>query len=360
MKHLPYLILIVLAASCRRSTQETQPVRKDITQAVYASGKLYPLGHYTVFSKIPGYVEQVFVHSGQSVKCGDPLVSVRNETNEMNLESARNLVQLARMQADPGGPVLSGLDQEVRAARARYQLDSVTAMRTTALWNQQATSRQQFDQAQTQFELSRSQYRRALENLTANRERLEVEYRNAVNQLAALTANRTEYRILSVMDGKVYDVIPEVGDLVNAQTPLVEIGDSTRFEVELAVDETDISLLRPGQSVVYTIDAFRDSIFRGTITELFPRVNVLTKSSRVKASFDPPAGTVLYTGMSAEANILITEKKNALVIPKEYLRNGNQVWIKGEERPKTIRKGIEDLQFIEVLDGLSENDVLVK
>lgn len=360
MKRLHLLILPILLYSCSRGGEETQPVRKDLTQAVYASGKLYPIGHYTVYSKIPGYVEQVFVRSGQAIRRGDPLVSVRNETNEMNLESARNLVQLARLQASPQGPVLSGLDQEVRAARAKYQLDSTTAARTAALWSQQATSRQQYDQALTQFEFSRSQYQRAQESYRSNRERLEVEYRNAVNQLEALTANRSEYRILSVMNGKVYDVIPEIGDLVNAQTPLVEVGDSSHFEVELSVDETDIALLHPGQSVVYTIDAYRDSIFRGRITELFPRVNVLTKSSRVKASFEAPPGTSLYTGMSAEANILISEKKNALVIPKEFVKGGNQVRVKGQDEPRTIRKGVEDLQFVEVLDGLNEQDILIK
>ncbi len=360
MKQLLNLTLIILLAGCNRSGQETQPVRKEITQAVYASGKLYPIGHYTVFSKIPGYVERVFVSAGQSVHRGDPLVSVRNETNEMNLESARNLVELAKLQASQHGPVLSGLDQEVRAAKARYLLDSTNATRTASLWQQQATSRQQLDQAQTQFELSKSQFQRAKENYTSNRERLEVEYRNAVNQLEALTANRSEYRILSVLDGKVYDVIPEVGDLVNAQTPLVEIGDSSRFEVELAVDETDIALLHTGQPVVYAIDAYRDSVFHGVISEIIPRVNVLTKSSRVKATFNLSPGVQLYTGMSAEANILISEKKNALVIPKEFVRNGNQVRLKGEDQPRTIRKGIEDLQFIEVLEGLSEQDILVK
>ena len=156
MKQLLNLTLIILLAGCNRSGQETQPVRKEITQAVYASGKLYPIGHYTVFSKIPGYVERVFVSAGQSVHRGDPLVSVRNETNEMNLESARNLVELAKLQASQHGPVLSGLDQEVRAAKARYLLDSTNATRTASLWQQQATSRQQLDQAQTQFKLSKT------------------------------------------------------------------------------------------------------------------------------------------------------------------------------------------------------------
>ena len=87
---------------------------------------------------------------------------------------------------------------------------------------------------------------------------------------------------------------------------------------------------------------------------------MLTKSSRVKATFNLSPGVQLYTGMSAEANILISEKKNALVIPKEFVRNGNQVRLKGEDQPRTIRKGIEDLQFIEVLEGLSEQDILVK
>ena len=138
----------------------------------------------------------------------------------MNPESARNLVELAKLQASQHGPVLSGLDQEVRAAKARYLLDSTNATRTIAsLWQQQATSRQQLDQAQTQFELQKSVPTRKRRIIRATGERLEVEYRNAVNQLEALTANRSEYRILSVPDGKVYDVIPRLATWSTPRRP---------------------------------------------------------------------------------------------------------------------------------------------
>ena len=63
MKQLLNLTLIILLAGCNQKRTGDKPVRKEITQAVYASGKLYPIGHYTVFSKIPGYVERVHLSS---------------------------------------------------------------------------------------------------------------------------------------------------------------------------------------------------------------------------------------------------------------------------------------------------------
>jgi hypothetical protein len=58
--------------------------------------------------------------------------------------------------------------------------------------------------------------------------------------------------------------------------------------------------------------------------------------------------------MSVEANIIIAERKNALVIPREYLIEGTKVKIKDSEQLTTIKKGAEDLEFIEVLEGITK------
>jgi multidrug efflux pump subunit AcrA (membrane-fusion protein) len=356
------LTIAIVAASisgCRQSAT-VKPERRDITQAVYASGKVLPLNHYLLYAKAPGYVEAIHVKAGESVRSGQRLITLRNDVNEFTISSTSNLAALARLNADENGPALSALKQEKEAARARYELDSINFNRNSSLMKDEAISKVAFDQSRTQLDLSRSGYRRAIESYNAAVARYKTEYLNALNQSGSQQSNRKDYDLLSAIDGKVYDVLPNVGDLMGVQSPLIELGDATRFEVELSIDETDIGLLKEGQQVIYGIDAYPDLPLRGVITEIIPRVNVNSKSARVKAGIEVPNDLRLYSGMTVEGNIIIGTRKNALVIPREFVRNGDLVRIAGEDSPRHIRKGFEDLEFVEVLEGLNGDEELKK
>lgn len=353
-------IFIVALLSCGKQKDETTAIRKDIVQAVYASGKLFPKQHYTVVSKFPGYIQQIHVKAGDAVRSGQILLTVRNEIGKLNTMSARNQLLLAEENADVDGTLLTSLKQEVASAESKYKLDSATFARFAVLQKENATSTQAYDQAKTQFDISASNYKKALESFENTRSRLNIELKNARNLLSAQESTENEYTILSVLNGKVYDVVPQVGDLVGPQSPLMEIGDSTEFEVELAVDETDISFLSTGQEIAYSIDAFPGKIFKGRITGLYPKVNATSKTAKVIGSFNYEKGMELYSGMSVEANIVFREKKNALVVPKDFIIKGNKVSVKGKDEQVTLKIGVEDLEYVEVLSGINENDVLIK
>lgn len=354
-----FLLLALVVSSCSKKGNTTYPVKKDITHAVYASGKLFPHNHYTVLSKFPGYVEQIFVKAGDTISVGQPLIAIRNEANDLNISSARNLATLAKDNADENGSVITSLKQEFVAAKSKYELDSVNFLRMEQLWKNSATSKLIYDQSKTQFDASRAVYVKAEQNRINTIARLKVESLNAQNQLNALLSNKNDYRILSVISGKVYDVIPEVGDLVAAPMPLMEVGNASGFETELSVDETDISFLSVGLDVVFNIDAYRDKFFKGKIVSIYPRVNSASKTARVKATFEYEDGVQLFSGMSVEANIIISEKKNALVISREFLKNG-KAKVKGEDNLREVKTGVSDLQFVEIISGVDEKDELVK
>jgi multidrug efflux pump subunit AcrA (membrane-fusion protein) len=162
------------------------------------------------------------------------------------------------------------------------------------------------------------------------------------------------------MNGKVYDIIPKEGELVTTLIMLMEIGDGSQYEVELSVDETDISFLQKGQSIAFTVDAYKDKIFKGKVLEAYPRINQSNKTSKVVSSIALDKNTVVYSGMSVEANIIIAEKKNILVIPREYLVGSNKVKLKSNDELVTIKVGAEDLEYVEVLSGIDENTEIKK
>jgi HlyD family secretion protein len=351
---------ILIFTSCKRSSETITPSRKDLTQAVYASGKIYPLNDYKVYSKLPGYIEKIHVRIGDSVKTGQPLITIKSEVSELNVSTAKNLLDLAQRNASENSAFMNTLKQDVASAKSKYELDSVNFNRYNSLIKDNATSKMSSDQAKTQFEISKQNYLKALNAYSNAKDKIRVELENAKNQYDAQVSNRNDYTITSAVNGKIYDIVPKEGELINTQMVIMEIGDGAHYEVELSVDETDVSLIRKNQEIVYIIDAYKDKVFKGKVIEAYPRINQSNKTSKVVASINLEGGAIIYSGMSIEANIIVSEKNGALVIPREYLIEGNKVKKKGEEELTTIVKGAEDLEFVEVVSGIDEGIEIVK
>lgn len=363
MQNLSCLKFILLAFlpflfSCGKGRRTASPERRDITQAVYASGKIFPLNDYKVYTKLPGYVQKIFVSVNDTVTVGQPLLLIRSEISEINVSTAKNALQLASENASSGSALTTALKADVQAAKSRFELDSINLEKYTNLYRQSATSALQLDQAKTAFTISRSNYLKAKSNLVSTQERLSTEYINAKNQYEAMLTNQQDYTISSVLNGKVYDVMPKEGELVSSQLPILEIGDVSRFEVELNVDEMDVSFLKEGQRVIYQIDAYKNAFLEGTIREIYPRISLGNKTSKVIADLVLPKNIIIYSGMSVEGNIIIRELKDALVIPREFVFDENKVKVKGKDEPVTIKTGIGDLEYIEVLSGIDESSEL--
>ncbi len=346
--------------SCGGGSKTVKPERKDLTQAVYASGKLYPVNDYKVLSKYPGYIKTIHVNVGDTVVAGQPLITIRNDQTEFNTESAKNAMELALKNANPNAPVLMTLKNEMSSTRARYELDSLNYSRYLTLLKQNAGSQLQADQAKVQFEVSKQAWLKSVYNYQSTKDRLTTEAANAELQYKTLLANKNEYVIPAEKKGMVYDIDAKAGEMVSLLKPVMEIGDAEKFELELNVDETDVTLIKEGQEVIFTIDAYGTETFKGTVREIYPRISQSNKTSKIIADIKTGSDKKFYSSLSAEANIIISVKKNVLVIPREYIFEGNKVMVEGKNEPVIIKKGIEDLEYVEVLEGLTENDILQK
>lgn len=363
MKVIKYFFLFCISLSflsCGKKNDSTNPVRKNITQAVYSSGKIYPVNDYKVYAKLPGYVEKIHVNVGDSVKIGQGLLTIKSEVSEKNVEMAKNQYELAQKNAGENSPVLSAVKEDVASARSKYELDSANYTRFMNLSKENATSKLQLDQAKTQFDISRQNFQKAFNNFIGTRDRLRTELENAKLQYEAQTSNQSDYVIASVVNGKVYDIVPKEGELVNNMFMLMEVGDGNKFEVELSVDETDVSFLKNNQEIVYSIDAYKEKFFKGRISEIYPRINQLNKTSKVVATIELDNSVSIFSGMSVEANIIIETKNNVLVIPREFLLDANKVIRKSEGDTVKIKTGAEDLEYVEVVNGIDEQTELIK
>jgi multidrug efflux pump subunit AcrA (membrane-fusion protein) len=347
-----------MGVACSKKDNTIKPQYKELIQAVYASGKLYPVNYYKVLSKYPAYVHQILVKPGQIVKKGQPLAILKNEMLQNNLSAARNTFQLAQKKYNNNSPVLKAALNDMNSLKVKYENDSINYIRISNLYNANASSKQQLDAAKLQFESSKQLFLKSKNNYQILVDNLEAEYKNAEENLKAIENNTQEYIIKSEIDGKVYNVDVQPGDLINPNKVIFEIGDSNQFEVELYVDESDVALLKPMQEVWCSIDAYGDNVFKGTLLEIYPSINQQNKAAKVIAQVNGIENPLC--GMSVEANIIVAKKNKTLVIPREFIVNTNQVKVKGENELRKIKIGISDLDYVEVLEGLSETDVIEK
>lgn len=349
-------MIALLLYSCT-GKEEYVVHRKDLVQAVYASGEVLPVNFYEVTSKIPGIVDSIYVSVGQRVNAGDVLLKIETEVNQLNLQTAKNLYELAKKNASEHSDRQAGLEQKVDAAFAAYQQDSSDYERYKRLNEQNIGTKQTLEQSRLRYQTSKSNYIIARNTLRETRDQLQVELQNARNNYLAQQSMLGDYMLVAAISGKVYDILPSAGEYVTSNHPVIDLGAADSFEVEMLVDETDIILISKGQPVVYELDALEDTAFQGTVKEIYPRINPVDKTAKVVATIDPVAYD-LYPGMSLEANIIIQEKKGILVVPVEYVSMDGTVIVKKGSKKETVKvkTGIRDLKYAEIVSGLEEND----
>jgi multidrug efflux pump subunit AcrA (membrane-fusion protein) len=354
-----FIFFQILILSCKDSRVSIKPSKRNLVFAVFASGKINPKHIYNVVPKVSGYVSKLLVDVGDFVKAGQPLITIRSETNEKNLEVAKNQFILAQKNLSPQSPLLNGARQDVESARLRFQSDSLNFERYRSLMQKKVVAPQQYDQAQTQFEISKRNYEKSRHSLKQIENQVQTEYRNAQLLLESQQSSLSEFTIFSAIDGKVYDLIAKEGELVSMNSPLLVIGDIRYFEAELYIDERDINFIKPEQKVVYEIDAFKGKFFEGQTLKIYQKVNPSNKTCKIIASIQPGEFNFL-AGLSLEANIIIEEKKDVIVLPKSFLIENEKVIRKEKKDTVKIIKGIEDLEYVEVIAGIDEKTEILK
>lgn len=355
-----FLCLVGWLSSCSSNETKIKPQVKDITQAVYASGKIYPVNYYKVNSQIPGYIETILVEVGDTIEKGQPLFRIKNETSELAEKMAGNNLQLAESFAGKTSPLIRAAEAEVMAAEARYQLDSLNFQRQGALRKQGVGTELAFDQAKTSFKNSLQTLKKTREGLLQVKEKAKTDAQNAQTQVQIVREQKGDLIVRSAIKGKVYDILSKVGDYLLPQAVVMEIGALNALEVELAIDETDVTYVRSGQEVVFTAEGYDNKYFTGRVTKIYPKISNLNKSIKAIATIDIPSDVRLYAAATLEANIVYARKKQALVLPK-YLVIRDSVWVKkgvGEEKV-AVKTGVSDVEFVEILSGVSADDEII-
>lgn len=356
MKRLVYIFFLSALISCSQKGERVKPVIQDITESVYASGVVKSRQQYQAFPTVSGIISDIFVKEGDSVLKGTPIMMVFNETSRLSKENA----ELAASYADYGSNAgkLKELKINIELAKSKMQNDSVLLSRQRALFSQQVGTKTELEQRELAFQNSKTNYMAAMLRYDDLNKQLLFASNQAKTNLNISKKLENDFVIKSEIDGRVYAILKEKGEMVSPQTPVAVVGAASDFLLELQVDEYDIVNIKEGQQVLISMDSYKGKSFEARVTKINPIMNERTKTFQVEASFIV-APEVLYPNLTVEANIIIQTKSKALTIPRSFVSGEGYVKTTKGDSIK-VETGLKDFRIIEIVSGIQAETELVK
>ena len=355
-----FLLFTLALANCTNGPDKlsTKARISDITEAVYASVTIRPATTYHPQTSRSGIIEEIFIEEGELVKKGEVLfqLSVSAEVGHRLTNAQLNLGE-AKANFSGKNNLLRNIETEMGSVRDQLALDSTNLARQQRLWKQNIGKKIDLDRASRTYQATLSQLSVLEYNYSQTLLSLENNYRKAASLVAAEQEQILDFRVSAKMDGKVYRIHKEVGELLSPQEQFAEIGSAADFLVEMDIDEVDIARISLGDTVVITLEAYPNEVFTAQIDKISPMKDELTQTFRVESQFIH-APEKLYYGLSGEASIIADQRKGALLIPTDYLLNGNRVMTTDGEIG--VKIGVKNMEFVEILAGIDSSTVILK
>lgn len=363
---------VIVVANLRSQREKTVKVtvdkvkKQDLTSIISASGEVKPKKNINISAQVPGRIIKIGVEEGEVVKAGDFLLKLDSTQYEAIADRDQNFIRAA--------------NSDLIQAEARLQRDKNSYERQQKLFDEQLISKDLLETAKAQFDISSAQ---------TNAIRFQIKQAEASLKSTIDNLNKTTYD--SPIDGVITSLRVEEGEVAiigtmnNPGTVLLTIADLSVMEVEVEVDETDVIGVGLGQESNIRVDAFPETVFKGTVTEIGSSALQRTtggistqesKDFKVVITLENPSKK-LKPGLSASADIIVAEKKQALAVPISALvlrdkvsadtnsstaqKDEEGVYAVENARVKfqPVGKGITGGMMIEITSGLQEGQDIV-
>jgi HlyD family secretion protein len=351
--------------------------RGDIARAVVATGKIQPLAKVEIKSKASGIVKQLFVDYGDKVTKGQVLVELDKEELQARVREAK--ASLLAAEAAGEASVAAYERNKVDAEAPELPFLKSSMERAQSLYKDGLIAKALLEDAERAYQLALNRQMSALRSVAVTRAEVARAKAQVAQTQAALDRAEEDLRnstISSPMDGIVLSRDVQVGNAVSSilvlgsqATLVMTLGDVSDVYVLGKVDEADIGKVFFGQPARIVVESLKDKKFEGSVTKISPlgveKDNVTTFEVRV--SIKNPSGE-LKTNMSANAEIILEEKKGVLIVPesavvydkdrKTFLEVPDPKEDKGR-RKVAVKLGISNGVKTELLEGLPEGQKIV-
>ena len=352
-----------LATSEDDITYMTEKARVgNISQVVEATGEVAAVNLVNVGAQVSGQIKKLYVVLGQEVKQGDMIAEIDSQTQENTLNTDR--AKLANYKAQ-----LEARKILLNIAKKQYDRELV-------LIKTNSTSQQNLENARDTYATAR-----------ANVNEMESLIKQTQITINTDETNLGYTKIRAPLNGTIVSVPVEEGQTVNANqtTPtIVQIANLGDMEIDIQISEGDITKVKPGMPVDYTILSEPNTIFHAKLDSIDPGLTTLTdgsysKSSTSSSSSSTSTAAVYYygrsyvkndegklrIGMMTQNTILVSSAENVLVVPTIALTNRNDQYFvriltdKNKVEKRDVEIGISDGVYTEITSGLAEGDQVI-
>ncbi|ENS98232.1 efflux RND transporter periplasmic adaptor subunit [Brucella ovis] len=322
--------------------------RGDIENAITAVGTLSALRSVNVGAQVSGQLKSVKVEVGDHVKQGQLIAEIDPSPFEKKVEIA--------------GAQLDNLKAQLLSKDAQRTLKKLNAARQKSLLATRGVSQATVDQANADLLMAEAEVKA-----------LNAQIRQQEAQLASDKVDLGYTSIYSPMEGTVVDEAAKEGETLNAvqsAPTIVTVADLKVMTVEAQVSEADISKLKPGMPVYFTLLGQPDKRFTGTLRQIKPTPATDNNVVLYYALFDVPNPTgELMIDMSAQVYFVLGEAKDVLVVPTAALTDKQkggkpQVTVKVADESGTlverpVKVGVRNRVLAAIQSGLEEGDRVV-
>lgn len=355
------LLSFVLLFACQEEREYIKPKKRQLIEAVNASGTVKPFEEYTLNSISSGNIEKLYFEEGDTLELGQPLLKIKYGNAKSNLKAAETVLNKAKINLGPTSPILRDLLDRKEVVIKKYELDSLNLIRYRRLYEKETISKSKLEEYEMQFIRAHSDVNSTKKLIDQTQNKLLIELENAKANYKAIKENRKYCSFKSTGSGKIYEIYKQSGDPVNQGDPIALIGSADSMLIKLNVDRLDLGKLEEAQKVILNFDEYTETVFEAKIGKIYPILNKNDQMIIVDAFFTKMPKKI-YNGLIVDANIIVNNKKSVLSIPKEYLFSGDSVRIleNGDIKNKIIKKGLENENYVEVLSGLTKDSRIVK
>ena len=347
--------------SKQETTYLTESVtRGNVEKTVVASGSVESVNEVDVGAQASGEITKLYVKLGQEIKKGEMIADIDSTTqiNTLNTKKA----------------ALVSYQAQLKAKKTAYDVALSSYNRLSKLYTQKATSLDSLNTAKS-----------TLDNAKAEMEAIEANIKQAEIEVNTAETNVGYTKITAPMDGTVISVPVSEGQTVNANqtTPtIVTIADLSKMKIKPEISEGDITKVKAGQEVSFTILSDSQTVYHSVIDSVDPANTTTSDSSSTSSLSSSSSSTTsaiyyyanvlidnpdrtLRIGMTTENNIKIANAKDVLLISNMAIqkRDGksfvNVLNDKNQPEPREVEIGVQNDFKTEIKSGLNEGEKVI-
>ncbi len=320
------------------SYETTNVAISTISNSVTATGTVEPIKQVEVGTQVSGIIDRIYVDFNSVVTEGQLLAELDKSVLQMDLEASR---------------------ASLNSAKIEYDYQTINYNRIKGLYEKGLVSDSEYESAEYQFSKANTSYLQAQAN--SKKAERNIGYATIYSPINGVVLSRAVDEGQTVASG------------FSTPTLFTIANDLTKMQVIANVDEADIGEVKDGQKVNFTVDAFPDLTFQGTVLQVRLQASTTSNVVTYEVVIDAPNPELkLKPGLTANITIYTLEKPKVITVPVRALRFTPEgygdtipkkcVWTINEDgsvKPITVVTGSSDGINTEIISGVNEGDEII-